>query len=62
MRSAVSSSERGQLIWAAAVGAALGASAYVRAVSDVVGWLMLALLVVWGILTVLHHATEQDGA
>jgi hypothetical protein len=54
-RAALASSRNRRLAWSGACGGLIGVSAYVRVVSDLLGWLMLALLVVWGVLTLLRR-------
>ena len=53
-RGATAQSEPARLGWAAVVGAILGVSAYVRTVSELIGWLLLALLVAWGTLALVR--------
>jgi hypothetical protein len=53
-RSASAGSERASFGWAGGVGLMLGVSAYVRSQSDALGWIMMAVLVGWGALTLIR--------
>jgi hypothetical protein len=53
-RAAGARSDATRLGWAAAVGALLGLSAYVRTVAEPLGWLMLVVVAVWGGLTLVR--------
>jgi hypothetical protein len=61
-RSSTARSERSRLGWAGATGVLLGLSAYVRSISDLLGWLMIAVLVGWGALTVVRRGLHRRQA
>ena len=58
-RSAAARSATTQYGWAAAVGALLGLSAYVRSISDILGWLMVVVLLGWAALTGVRVAIRR---
>jgi hypothetical protein len=62
LRAAVAASERTRLGWAAGTGVLLGLSAYVRAVSDFLGWLMLVVVVVWAVVAGAHRFVSRRRA
>jgi hypothetical protein len=54
-RAATARSDATCLGWAAAVGALLGVSAYVRTVADPLGWLMLLVVAGWGAIVLVRR-------
>lgn len=61
-RLATARSERARRGWAAATGGFLGLSAYFRTVSDLLGWMMVAVLVAWGALVLIRRALRRHRA
>ena len=61
-RAVLAATSRARLAWSGAFGGLIGISAYVRVVSELLGWLMLALLLVWGALTLIRRWRERRRA
>jgi hypothetical protein len=59
IRSASAGSNRARYGWAAATGATLGLSAYVRSVTELLGWLMIVVIVCWAIGSLVREALRR---